>query len=544
VRDETLIRPVLILASGRLVIATTAFITIAAGGAKVPQDLALPIKTVLFVAIVGSVLFITFSLLMKRLKAILISQFVFDFLLESFFIYLTGAVASPVAFLYLISTVFAAVWLSFAAGITYASASTVALALMCILYNQASEGLLVLPFLPEVVIMSMGREWLPRLVLNSGVAFMLAILSGQLMRAARHLSLFYAPILENIAEGVLAFDHHNRLIFINNGALKLLGIEGEPTSFTGRTLEELLSAPRHLPLKNLLLKGEMEIAELEIETDGKRKELEVHISTLMSKKRRLRGKVVLLMDLTLRREMEETKRRTERLMELEEVSVGLAHELRNPLASIRGCAQQLERIDASDSRFWNLTSIIKRESDRLDGIVSRFLNLARAEPLNPVRTDIKTLLEETVGLLKTREEADGVEFELKAPRLICHCDVGKMRQVFLNIGINALEALSGKGRLTIEAKETSDERGEYHRKGLKKGILIVFSDTGRGIRAKELPKIFMPFFTTKTDGVGMGLAIANKIVAEHGGIITVDSSLGKGTTFRIWLPRVPKPQQV
>lgn len=539
-QSETHLRPSLILAIGRLIIATTTFITLSVTRKADLFPIIHPIKTVLLAAIIGSVLFAIISVLVKRPRTLLGAQFIFDFLLESFLIYLTGAVMSPIVFLYLISIVFVTTWLSFAAGITYASATTVTLATMCIFYRQAAEGLLMLPLLPKTVVSVMKEGWLLRLILNSGVAFTLAILSGQLMRVAKRLSLFYTPILENIGEGVLAFDHHNRIIFINDEALRLLQIEGEPASFTGRPLEELLSKPKHIPLKNLLIRRDSQVAEVEIDGDDRKRELEVHISTLKRGKRHLRGKVVLLVDLTLRKEMEETQRRAQHLLELEEMSIGLAHELRNPLASIRGCAQQLEKLEPHHSQCRNLTRIIMRESDRLDNIVSRFLHLARAEPIKPMHTDIRALLEETVSLLKTREEAEGVEIRLKGDKQICHCDAEKMRQVFLNIGINALEALSGRGSLTIEVKEADGVVVRSGLEDLEKGISVTFSDTGRGIRAKELSKIFMPFFTTKTDGVGMGLAIANKIVAEHGGRITVDSSFGKGSVFQVWLPRVAK----
>jgi|GEM_PF-484900 two-component system sensor histidine kinase PilS (NtrC family) len=541
-QDEPLLRSVIVLSLGRLIICTVTFIFIVTNQMKIQTEVVSPFKISLFVAIAASVFFILIAIFVNRLRPVLISQFVFDYILESFVIYITGGLISPLVFLYLVSTVLASIWLSSTAGIVYASTTTVAFATTYILYHQAATKNLVLPFVPEGIISLDTAEWLPRLVLNSGIAFVIAILSSQLARASKRLSLFYAPVLENIGEGVLALDHNGKTIFVNNELLNILGIKGPTHSFVGKPLEEILRRPEHLLLKNLLKKEDFRTTETEIISDGKRKNVEVRVSNLISGNRKHKtGKVILFIDLTLRREMEKIARHVQRLSELEEVSIGLAHELRNPLASIRGCAQQLERSDFLQPQYKGLMRIIQRESDRLNDIIDQFFHLTRPEPIVPVRTDLRLLLDETVNLLKTRQESAGVEIELKAPCVICHCDADKIKQVFLNIGINSLEALSGKGKLVIELKEIqSAEETPYQLPSLKDGVVVSFTDNGCGIRSKDLPKIFTPFFTTKPDGIGMGLAIANKIVAEHGGVITVDSSFGKGSVFKIFLPRVTR----
>ncbi|MCX7702861.1 MAG: ATP-binding protein [Planctomycetota bacterium] len=539
-RDETFIRPVVILSLARLIVCAAAFTVISVKEPVSPQYFIPMFKILLFTGAVASVLFLFSLLVLKRLRVVLIIQLAFDLLLTTFTVYFTGGLASPFIFLYSVSTVLASVWLSPTGGITYASTSTVTMASIFVLYSQALNKKFSLPFVPQEVLSLSTTDWLPRLVLNSGVLFVIAILSGQLTRTSRHLSLFYAPILENIGEGVLALDHNNRLVFVNGEFINLLDIKGEPHSFVGESIDKLLERAEHLPLKNLLKKNVSETTEIEILREGKRKSIEVRISFLPSKQKRFRGKVVLLIDTTARKEVEEAKRRAQQLSELEEVSIGLAHELRNPLASIRGSAQQLERVEPSHPQYKGLMRIIQRESDRLDNIVDKFMHLARPQPISPSRVDIKTLLEETAGLLRARPEAAGVEIDLKAPRIICHCDYEKIKQVFLNIGINALEALSGKGKLSIEAKEIQNLEEEKQSEPLKDGVVVVFSDTGSGIRAKDLPRIFTPFFTTKPNGIGIGLAIANKIVAEHGGVITVDSSFGKGSVFKVYLPRVAR----
>jgi len=353
------------------------------------------------------------------------------------------------------------------------------------------------------------------------------------------LNCFTAPI----GEGVLAILQSGKILYANRRLVRMLSLKTEPDALMGKQIWEVLSAPRFDKLRKILRKGRFP-SELEIERpDGPTLALELRAWPLREHRGRHIGEVVMLTDLTVRRQLEETRARAERLRELEEMAVGLAHELRNPLASVRGCAQQLAKLHPTNTLHKQLAEIIVRESDRLDNIVARFMDLARPHPLVAVRTNMAQLVEEVAGLLRQRPEAGSVEIEVKTNRRpILHCDPERVKQVFLNIGINALEAMRGSGRLTIEVTEGAPNTTDSQQESglLADGIIIRFSDTGPGIRSKDLSKIFLPFFTTKPDGVGMGLAIANKNIAEHGGLIAVKSQLGRGTTFTIWLPRVAK----
>jgi len=333
-----------------------------------------------------------------------------------------------------------------------------------------------------------------------------------------------------------------KVIYANRRLLEILSLKGTD-DITGKDIWNVLSAPRFGEIRAVLRKG-FTTAEIEMQTpDGSVKVFEMRCWLLRGHRGRPIGKVVMLSDLTVRRQLEQTRARASRLRELEEMAVGLAHELRNPLASIRGCAQQLAKLHSSNTLHKELADIIVRESDRLDNIVARFMDLARPRPLIAVRTDMAALIEEVVNMLRRRPEAASIQIEVKnSRRPVLHCDPERIKQVFLNIAINALEAMRGSGKLLIELTEGAPDAlvSDHQTVTPADGIIIRFTDTGPGIRSKDLDRIFLPFFTTKADGVGMGLAIANKNVAEHGGFITVDSHLGKGTTFTVWLPRVPK----
>ncbi len=213
-------------------------------------------------------------------------------------------------------------------------------------------------------------------------------------------------------------------------------------------------------------------------------------------------------------------RRTERLAALGQLSAGLAHELRNPLGSIKGSADLLARSTAKDNPVsQELASIISAEVDRTNLLVTRFLDFAR--PLEPRRqpTDLTRVIDQAAT-------HSGVTIERDYPPALplLPLDPALMEQVFINLITNARQASTNGSPITVRIREASG----------KAEVSVI--DHGCGIPADKTESIFNPFFTTKQDGVGLGLAIVSKIIDGHGGKMTVDSEPGKGSTFRVYLP--------
>jgi two-component system, NtrC family, sensor histidine kinase HydH len=227
-------------------------------------------------------------------------------------------------------------------------------------------------------------------------------------------------------------------------------------------------------------------------------------------------------------EIEEQLRRADRLSALGELSAGMAHEIRNPLGSIRGTAEILrEGITADDPRS-EFATILIQEVDRLNRVVQDFLDFARPAETGRSAVDLNGLLQEL--LLLTRQPARsggvGVEFTPGVIPLV-QADREQLRQAFLNLILNAFQAMPDGGVLAIDSG-CSDDR-----------VRLSFRDSGVGIPAAQLERIFNPFFTTRREGTGLGLAIVHRIIQGHGGRIEVSSEPGQGTTFTLTFPAAP-----
>lgn len=228
-------------------------------------------------------------------------------------------------------------------------------------------------------------------------------------------------------------------------------------------------------------------------------------------------------------EIEDQLRRADRLSALGELAAGMAHEVRNPLASIRGTAEILQDGVAADDPRLEFARILVQETDRLNRVVQDFLSFARSAPEDSSRLDLNQLLDEILKLALFQAEKSAVKVSFNPGPIPVVIGVGeKLKQVFLNLALNAIQAMPQGGMLEVST-ETDQGRA-----------LVRFRDNGCGIPGAELERIFDPFFTTRRNGTGLGLAITCRIVRSHGGDIEVDSQVGRGTEFMIYLPGTNK----
>ncbi len=242
------------------------------------------------------------------------------------------------------------------------------------------------------------------------------------------------------------------------------------------------------------------------------------------------GTAVIFQDLTQLRAMEEAVKRSERLADLGRVAAGLAHELRNPLASLSGSIELLrDQVPESERR---LMDIAIKEAARLNELVSEFLRFARPPPLRRERTDLAALLGETLDVFAHDPDAAGIRLERALRTAAVDCDPAQIRQVAWNLLRNAAQAVKPCGG-TVRVACGPEEHGT---------VSFEIGDDGPGISREELARVFLPFHTTKAAGSGLGLAIVQRIVDAHDGTVEVESQPGAGARFRVHLgPERPEP---
>ena len=259
---------------------------------------------------------------------------------------------------------------------------------------------------------------------------------------------------------------------------------------------------------------------------------------------------MIFQDVTDVVQMEANLRQSERLAAIGELSASIAHEIRNPLAAISGSIEMLQggrtgSKESPDSE--RLMKIVMREVDRLNHLISDFLNYARPRPSNPETFPIQEIISGILEMFDAaRPEAVEIDFEVE-DGLTVFADADQLRQLLWNLVLNASESMCGGGRLSVSARslEEGDSQGDSsvgrkghgEEEGKARWLEIAVADDGSGIPQEKLDRIFDPFFTTKQNGSGLGLATVHRIVQNHGGSVRLESELGVGTTVRIRLSR-------
>lgn len=340
-------------------------------------------------------------------------------------------------------------------------------------------------------------------------------------------------ILRHLATGVFTVDHEGLVAYLNPAAELVLGIRA--LEVRGRhvsvALPERLTGLRRLVLETLGTTTGRSRAELLLQgPTGRQLPLGISTNVLMHEGA-ITGVVAVFQDLTEVREMERRARRNETLAEVGALAAGVAHELRNGLKPISGSVEYLQRELKLEGENAELMGLIARESARLNKFVSDLLTYSRDRDLALEPVELGDQLRELVSTLRhDPRRAANVSVRLECPEdAVARADVDReqIRQVWLNLAANALEAMSDRGELTVRWRPL--EPGQ---------LAVEFLDDGPGIAAEDLPRVGEPFFTTKRGGTGLGLAIAQRIVERHGGVLTLESDAGGGTCARVTLPGV------
>lgn len=324
-------------------------------------------------------------------------------------------------------------------------------------------------------------------------------------------------ILQSVQSGVISFDQDLRITRINRAASLILEIPLEHA--VGQRHEAALRSPITdlLSEKKVIERGETRY----VTPSGKSLWLGLSLSPLKNRDGETIGQLLIFTDLTHLKAIESQIELRNRLSSLGELSAGIAHELRNPMAVIAGYTKLLSK--KVDGSLKQTVDSIAREIAVMDRIITDFLSFARPVELNPKDVDLKGIIH--YCLMATTEKRNDIELHISIGDLpSLKGDELLLRQAFVNLLQNALDAMPQGGKLTIVATPLGTDF-----------LDITVSDTGHGIAEEMREKIFLPFFTTKQRGTGLGLAIAHNIVVSHGGTIHVEST-DAGTTFRVRLP--------
>jgi two-component system nitrogen regulation sensor histidine kinase GlnL len=346
-------------------------------------------------------------------------------------------------------------------------------------------------------------------------------------------------ILTSLEDGVVVIDGSGKVSFLNQAAEMLTDL---PAS---QALQQSYSrlfkknpwlvqmVKKSQPPQQMSARGEGDL----LTPWGRRIPINLTVSPLQDQQGRTLGTILLLRDLTHRKELEEDLKRSDRLALLGTLAAGLAHEVKNPLSGIRGTAQLLKREIARNPALAEHTDIIIREVDRVNDLIEQLLDLSRPATLQLAALNIHELLDHVLLLEQQtiREAAVEVKKNFDPSLPAIHGDRDKLTQVFLNLVKNALQAMDGRGCLTITTRMETDFHIREQGKSRGKLIRVDIEDNGPGIEEENLPHIFAPFFTTKNNGTGLGLAICHRIITEHGGLIRVESHERAGAIFKVSL---------
>jgi two-component system sensor histidine kinase PilS (NtrC family) len=479
-----------------------------------------------------------------RLIRLAYCQILVDLLLETFLVARTGVVESPFSVLYVMTVSLGSLILGRRGGVTTAGVSVILFGLVT---NVQLHGVVE------------AQGWLPPSRLAIAETFqtfgvhalaliVVGLLSGALAeqlrradqsrvekeRGLERLQAFHENVIQSISSGVFTTDATGRITSFNLAAEEVTGNRLGAVrnrlwweAFNWQQADLFVTDPAALTGSH---RFEMEGKR----ADGTRVVLGMTLSPL-TEHRMQTGLVGVFKDLTQVRDMEEEMRRREWMATLGEMSAGMAHEIRNPLAALAGSMQMLRRDHPMNDTSGRLMDIAIREATRLDAIITEFLLYARPPALNLKECDVNALVTETLDLLRhearSRENITLTVQHGSGP-LTAQVDPDQLKQVFWNLATNAFEAMPAGGRLTLSTSRrrirSGDRSGDV--------IEIAFQDSGEGIKKEDLEKIFLPFFTTKRQGSGLGLAAVHRIVDLHGGWIRVDSKPGKGSRFVVCLP--------
>ena len=483
---------------------------------------------------------ITLGRLVASRRINLMVQIGGDLLVVTLLVYFTGALDSPFSFMYLVSIITASMLLFRRGGLMAASGAV-------ILYGGLGD-LMYYGFLPiPQQTWFTPTQWSSsRLYFNMATNFagfyatalLVSIISEKLQKTSEELDAnrqnlaelraLNQNVVESIPSGLITLTQYGTAAFINPAGCQIL--QSQPYSVLGRHVTEIGFVTREQwnEVREQLTEGALVRRENDsFDVGSERLSIGFALTPLSTLEGKASGYTLIFQDLTEMKKLEAELRLKDRMAAVGELSAGIAHEIRNPLAAIAGSVQVLKNSQSLSQQEQRLMTIVLRESERLNKTIAEFLRFVRPQEKRTSEFDIAASISETLDLLANSAELrkdHEIRREINPPSFTILGDSDQIRQVFWNIALNAIRAMASGGALTVRA-EPSD--GTYR---------IVFSDSGRGMSEADLRRLFQPFRTNFPSGTGLGMAISYRIVQEHGGSIDVTSRVGEGTAITVSLP--------
>lgn len=463
-------------------------------------------------------------------------QLLGDLVIVTGFVYVTGGVFSPFSFLYLTVIVVAAAMLP-AGGVVFAGLSAIAYGLQAVLmYYQllplptTLEGIPVTPsasrVLYQILIHIVGFVLVAVLVsfLTSSLRRATTMLEEETERATQFVALTQ-HVVRSVGAGILAADLEGRALYINPAGASILGIPNVDAQI-GKPLEMVMPLTEHNWGLIASRARSRSIARIEGTLEQSETRLGLSVDPLKDENATLVGFIVNFQDLTELRIEADRERMKDRMAATGEMAARMAHEIKNPLASISGSAQMLSSVGGVDETGRRLLNIVVDESRRLSGILDGFLVFARPGQSTHAMCDLSRLLEDCLALLRRSDELNpGHKLILETPdTLMLLGEEHLLRQIFWNLSRNAVQAMPQGGTLRISAERRDG------------AAVISWRDNGVGMTEEVRHRAFEPFVTTQSEGTGLGLAVVYSAVQEHGGSVDIVSAPGRGTTITIELP--------
>jgi two-component system sensor histidine kinase PilS (NtrC family) len=559
ITQNPLFRRVKGLMLGRVIVITflwVALVVVELTGDPTPARL--PLTYIILMTYALTILYTLVLWQQPDLERFYLFQIWVDLLIETAIVQTTGGLDSGFVFLYILSIISAGSALPGRSIFGVATGASVLYSVLAYLDFYTISHPLPFPFTPRPETTPSGSYVLYSTLLKMTAFWAVALLSrylaeslrqtGQVLQEQRAhligLRAFHENVVNSMNSGLLITDMSGRVVSLNRAAERILLLT--PGARHGWLAQEVLS---FVDLDDILQKAEaldpgLNRAEGVFERrDGEKIILGISYSPLRDDKGTVHGLIFNFQDITSLRAMEAEIKRGEQLAAVGRLSAAIAHEIRNPLASISGSIQLLRAELVLDESNQRLMDIVAREIERLNTVITDFLAYARPRPLQYTDVNIHKLIAGTLELLcHGLPEGSAItirtEFASAVPTMAV--DPQGLRQVVWNLCLNAVEAMRHQGVLTVRTALQSllnqAYRGHTQVPTATQELVIEVLDTGPGMPLEVKEKIFEPFYSTKDGGTGLGLATVDRIIYNHKGRVEVDSLLGHGTTIRIHLP--------
>ena len=523
---------------GRLTLAAGVFAGALLVWPRITPETSLTVTLVLLLAVAVTVagLWRTYLLGREPGRAFLYAQVVFDALMVTAVVHVTGGARSEFPPLYILVIASGALLLPMPGGVLIGALTSV-LYVGDVLLLQAPTG--ATPPMLQIalfVVMALVTGALGERLRRTGTA--LGVAESEL----HQLRLDLGDILQGIDSGIVTVDGRGRLVYLNGAGERLLGaVERE---WRGLPIVEELD--RRAPGLGRLITATLD-------TGVPRERFEIRLPlvrgggilgarTTVMERKGAPWVTAVFQDITQSKRVEELKLRAERLEAVAGLSASLAHEIKNPLASIRSATEQLEAgtVVAREDQA-TLRALVLSEADRLSRLLTDFMEFSRVEVQRRERVDLAGLAMNVVGLVTQHPDARGrrIEFEPPAGGVSVEGDADLLHRAIFNLLLNAVQHAGAGGVVRVEVGGVAEATLPAGVR-LAAPVRVAVVDTGPGITPSDLPRLFDPFFSTRKGGTGLGLALVQRAVEAHSGAIVVEPGTGAGASFEVFLPSRPE----